>query len=121
MSKLPDYLKKKAKKAVKGVTVGTDVGLYTDDYVNEPSGSFTISKGKTSVKGSVSKPYLKDSKQNLNSTLGLTITKHGKKSAFSVEGSKTGKSKKIGFSFSKSFTKGGLSSREATKYYKGII
>tara|TARA_R100000963_G_C4623911_1_gene90649 strand:+ start:216 stop:581 length:366 start_codon:yes stop_codon:yes gene_type:complete len=121
MSKLPDYLKKKAKKIVKGVTVGTDVGLYTDDYVNEPSGSFTISKGKTSITGSASKPYLKDSKQNINSTLGLSITKHGKKSSTSIRGEKTGKSKKIGFSFTKSFTKGGLSSTEAIKYYKGVV
>tara|TARA_R100001132_G_C3255965_1_gene81549 strand:+ start:128 stop:514 length:387 start_codon:yes stop_codon:yes gene_type:complete len=100
---LPNYLKKKAK----GITVSGGAGVYTDEYVNEPSGSITFSKGKTSVTGSASKPYLKDSKQNLNSTLGLKITKHNDKSAFSVEGSKTGKSKNLGISFTKTFNHGG--------------
>ena len=100
---IPDYLKK----AIKGTTIGGGVNIYDDEDVAVPKGSFSIGKGNTSITGSVEKPYLKKSKENINSTISLGLTKESDKGSMSVGASKTGKSKEFNFSLSKTFKHGG--------------
>ena len=100
---IPDYLKK----SLQGTTIGGGVNIYDDDDVAIPKGELSIGKGKTSITGSVEKPYLKKSKENINSTISLGVTKESDSGSMSLTGSKTGKSKNIGFSFSKTFKHGG--------------
>ena len=97
---LPDYLK--------GTTIGGGVNVYDDEYVTSPKVDFNIKKKGVTVGVSGQKPFSKIDKRNINSILGLNITKEGKSSSFGLEGTKQGKSKNIGFTFSKSFKKGGL-------------
>ena len=95
---LPDYLK--------GTTVGGGVNVYDDEYVTSPKVDFNIKKKGVTIGVSGEKPFSKIDKRNINSILGLNITKEGKSSSFGLEGTKQGKSKNIGFTFSKSFKKG---------------
>ena len=101
---VPDYLKK----TLRGTTIGGGVDLYDDPDVSVPKATLSIKKGTTTISGGAEKPFLKKEKGNVSSTLSLGITKEGKNSLFTLEGSKTGKRKNIGFSFSKSFKSGGL-------------
>jgi hypothetical protein len=101
---VPDYLKKK----IKGTTIGGGVDLYDDPDVSVPKATLNIKKGKTTISGGAEKPFLKKQEGNLNSTLSLGITREGENSSLTFEGSKTGKSKNIGVSFTKSFKSGGL-------------
>jgi|TARA_A100000172_G_scaffold4294_1_gene2582 hypothetical protein len=94
------------KHLLKGTTIGGGVNIYDDDDVAVPKGELSIGKGNTSISGSVEKPYLKKSKENINSTISLGLTKESDSGSMSLTGSKTGKSKNIGFSFSKTFNKG---------------
>mgnify|MGYP003138562312 CR=1 FL=1 len=98
---------KKKKNLLKGTTLGGGLEVYDDDQVSVPKGTFSIKKGKTSISVGAEKPYLKDSKQNMNSTLSLGLKKEGNNSSLSILGTKEGKSKNIGFSFTKTFEKGG--------------
>ena len=97
---LPDYLK--------GTDIGGGVNIYDDEYVTSPKVDFNIRKKGVTVGVSGEKPFSKIDKRNINSILGLNITKEGKSSAFGIEGTKQGKTKNIGITFSKSFKKGGL-------------
>jgi hypothetical protein len=98
---------KKKTNLLKGTTLGGGLEVYDDDQVSVPKGTFSIKKGKTSISVGAEKPYLKDSKQNMNSTLSLGLKKEGNNSSLSILGTKEGKSKNIGFSFTKTFEKGG--------------
>jgi len=97
---LPDYLK--------GTDIGGGVNIYDDEFVTSPSVEFSVKKKGVTVGVSGEKPFSKIDKRNINSILGLNITKEGKSSSFGLEGTKQGKSKNIGITFSKSFKKGGL-------------
>ena len=97
---LPDYLK--------GTEIGGGVNIYDDEYVTSPKVDFEARKKGVTVGVSGEKPFSKIDKRNINSILGLNITKEGKSSSFGIEGTKQVKSKNIGFTFSKSFKKGGL-------------
>ena len=125
-SKLPGA--KKKSNLLKGVTIGGGLEVYDDDVVQVPKGTFTITKGKTSVNIGAEKPFLKDSKQNMNSTLSLGLKKEGKNSAFAIEGSKQGKSKNIMLTFSKTLkSKGGgadmskIKSKKKKEKAKGYV
>ena len=124
-SKLPGA--KKKRNLLKGTTIGGGLEVYDDDVVQVPKGTFTISKGKTSVNIGAEKPFLKDSKQNMNSTLSLGLKKEGKNSALEIVGSKQGKSKNVGFTFSKTFDKGGgadmskIKSKKKKEKAKGYV
>ena len=106
---IPSHLKKVVKGALKNTTVGGGVNIGDDEFATVPSGSLSLGKGNKKANISLSKPYLKKSKENVNSTIGLGFTKEGENSSFSVEGSKSGKAKNLGISFSKTFNKGGAS------------
>ena len=106
---IPTHLKNVVKGVLKNTTVGGGVNIGDDEFATVPSGSLSLGKGNKKANISLSKPYLKKSKQNINSTIGLGFTKEGENSSFSVEGSKTGKAKNLGISFSKTFNKGGAS------------
>ena len=97
---LPDYLK--------GTDIGGGVNIYDDEFVTSPKVDFSIRKKGVTVGVSGEKPFSKIDKRNINSILGLNITKEGKSSAFGIEGTKQGKSKRLELRFSKSFKKGGL-------------
>ena len=97
---LPDYLK--------GTDIGGGVNIYDDEFVTSPKVDFNIRKKGVTVGISGEKPFSKIDKRNINSILGLNITKEGESSSFGIEGTKQGKSKNIGITFSKSFKKGGL-------------
>ena len=97
---LPDYLK--------GTDIGGGVNIYDDEFVTSSKVDFSIRKKGVTVGVSGEKPFSKIDKRNINSILGLNITKEGKSSAFGIEGTKQGKTKNIGITFSKSFKKGGL-------------
>ena len=101
---VPDYLKKK----FKGTTIGGGVKIYEDEEVSIPRADISFGKGDTSVNVGAEKPFLKKGKGNINSTINLGVTKQGESSSYSIEGSKSGKEKSIGFSFSKTFKSGGL-------------
>ena len=124
-SKLPGA--KKKRNLLKGTTIGGGLEVYDDDVVQVPKGTFTITKGKTSVNIGAEKPFLKDSKQNMNSTLSLGLKKEGKNSALEITGSKQGKSKNVGFTFSKTFDKGGgadmskMKSKKKKEKAKGYV
>lgn len=111
---IPDYLKK----AIKGTTIGSGIDIYDDENVISPKGSFSIGKGNTSISGSVEKPYLKKSKDNINSTISLGLTKESDKGSLSLQGSKTGKSKNLSIFASKTFNKGG--DTKIKKVIKGL-
>ena len=76
----------------------------------EPSKSkeFNIGKKDTNIGASVSKPFSKIDKRNLNSEIGLSFTKGDEKGGVTFEGTKRGKAKNLSISFSKTFKKGGL-------------
>ena len=97
---LPAYLK--------GTDIGGGVNIYDDEFVTSPKVDFSIRKKGVTVGVSGEKPFSKINKRNINSILGLNITKEGESSSFGKEGTKQGKSKNIGITFSKSFKKGGL-------------
>ena len=101
---VPDYLKK----TLKGTTIGGGVELYDDPDVSVPKATLSIKKGTTTISGGAEKPLLKKGEGNVPSTLSLGISKEGKNSLFTIEGRKTGKSKNVSFTFSKSLKSGGL-------------
>mgnify|MGYP003152236634 FL=1 len=90
----------------KGIDITGALSAFDNEYVTEPKAELGIKKGDKKLDVSVSKPFSKVSKENLSSTIGATFTKEGKDSLLSLTGSKTGKSKNVMFSFSKSFEKG---------------
>ena len=89
------------KHLLKGTTIGGGVNIYDDDDVAVPKGELSIGKGNTSISGSIEKPYLKKSKENINSTISLGLTKESDSGSMSLTGSKTGKSKILVFLFQK--------------------
>ncbi len=101
---VPNYLKK----TLEGTTVGGGVDLYDDDYITKPKGKISISKGKTTIEGGVGKGFSKKDKRNINSEISLGISRGDESSSFTLQGSKQGKSKNLGFSFQKTFKSGGL-------------
>ena len=94
-------------KKKKGIDITGALGAFDDEYVTIPRGELGIKKKDKSLTLSLEKPFSKTSKENINSTIGATFTKEGKDSLLSLTGSKTGKSKNVMLSFSKSFNKGG--------------
>ena len=90
----------------KGIDITGALTAFDNEYVTEPKAELGIKKGDKKFDVNVSKPFSKVSKENLSSTIGATFTKEGKDSLLSLTGSKTGKSKNVIFSFSKSFEKG---------------
>ncbi len=102
---LPDYLKN----SLKGVTIGGSAGVDDDEYVTIPRGSLSITKGKTTIEGGVSKPFSKFDKKNINSEVSLGISREfdNESGGVSLTGSKSGKTKSATFSFSKTFSEGG--------------
>ena len=101
---VPNYLKK----TLKGTTIGGGVEIYDNPEVSVPKGTLSIKKGKTTIFGGAEKPFLKKQKGNVSGTLSLGVTREGESSSVSLTGSKTGKEKNLGISFSKSFKSGGL-------------
>ena len=93
-------------KKKRGIDITGALSAFDNEYVTEPKAEFGVKKGDKKLDVSVSKPFSKVSKENLSSTIGATFTKEGKDSLLSLTGSKTGKSKNVMFSFSKSFDKG---------------
>jgi hypothetical protein len=94
-------------KLLKGTTVSGGATVYDDDYVTSPRGSISVKKGKTSITGGIEKPFSKKSKENINSEISLGIERGDESGSFSLTGTKRGKSKNVGFSFSKKFSRGG--------------
>ena len=90
----------------KGIDITGALSAFDDEYRTTPKAEFGLKKGDKKLDINVSKPFSKVSKENLSSTIGATFTKEGKDSLLSLTGSKTGKSKNVMFSFSKSFEKG---------------
>ena len=90
----------------KGIDITGALSAFDDEYRTTPKAELGIKKGDKKLDVNVSKPFSKVSKENLSSTIGATFTKEGKDSLLSLTGSKTGKSKNIMFTFSKSFEKG---------------
>ena len=90
----------------KGIDITGALSAFDDEYRTTPKAELGIKKGDKKLDVSVSKPFSKVSKENLSSTIGATFTKEGKDSLLKLEGSKTGKTKNVMFSFSKSFEKG---------------
>jgi len=90
----------------KGIDIAGALSAFDNEYVTEPKAEFGVKKGNKKLDVSVSKPFSKVSKENLSSTIGASLTKEGKDSSLSLTGSKTGKTKNVMFSFSKSFDKG---------------
>ena len=93
-------------KKKRGIDITGGLSAFDNEYVTEPKAELGIKKGDKKLDVNVSKPFSKVSKENLSSTIGATFTKEGKDSLLSLTGSKTGKSKNVMFSFSKSFEKG---------------
>ena len=105
--------KKNKNKKKKGYTVGIGGNLYDDEYVTTPKLEADLTKENSDEStskfySSIEKPLSKFDKENINSDLKLGYTKKGEDSSFNVEGTKRGKEKNIGFTFSKSFSTGGL-------------
>ena len=100
---LPNYLKKK----LTGTTISGGASVGDDEWTTTPGGNLKIGKGKKSANISISKPFSKFDKENINSTIGLGFTKEGKNSSLTVAGTKTGKSKNLGIKFTKTFNHGG--------------
>ena len=100
---LPNYLKKK----LTGTTISGGASIGDDKWTTTPGGSLTIGKNKKSANISISKPFSKFDKENINSTIGIGFTKEGNNSSFTVQGSKTGKKKYVEAVFKKTFNHGG--------------
>jgi len=102
---IPDYLKN----SLKGTTIGGSAGVDDDEYVTIPRGSLSITKGKTTLEGGVSKPFSKFNKENINSEVSLGISREfeNESGGISLTGTKSGKNKSATFSFSKTFSEGG--------------
>ena len=94
-------------KLLKGTTVSGGASVYDDDYVTAPRGSISVKKGKTTITGGVEKPFSKISEDNINSEISLGIERGDESGKLSITGSKRGKSKNVGFTFSKTFKRGG--------------
>ena len=94
-------------KLLKGTTVSGGASVYDDDYVTAPKGSISIKKGKTRITGGVEKPFSKISDENINSEISLGLERGDESGSLSITGSKRGKSKNVGFTFSKTFKRGG--------------
>ena len=88
-------------KLLKGTTVSGGASVYDDDYVTAPKGSISIKKGKTRITGGVEKPFSKISDENINSEISLGLERGDESGSLSITGSKRGKSKNVGFTFSK--------------------
>ena len=114
---------KKKKKLIssllKNTTLGGGVGVEDTEYETIPSAEFNITKGKTTVGGSLSKGFSKVDKHNINSELGFSVTREGDASSLGVTGIKSGKSKYLGLTFSKKFNKGGQVT--ADNYIKDLV
>jgi len=92
----------------KGIDVGGGVTIDDDDFATTPGVKFTVSKKGTTIGARAEKPFSKIDNRNINSAIGFDVRKEGKDSAFGLSGTKQGKSKRIEFTFQKSFAKGGL-------------
>ena len=100
-------------KKKKGYTIGIGGDLSDNEYITKPRVKVDLTKensdgSKSQFYSSIEKPLSKFDKENINSDLKLGYTKKGEDSSFNVEGTKRGKEKNIGFTFSKSFSTGGL-------------
>ena len=126
---------------LEGTTLGGGIGVQDTEYETIPSATLNLTKGKTTVEGSVAKGFSKVDDQNINSQLGLNIIRQGDKGSGALQFTKSGKDKYVGFQFSKTFggtkkRKGGKvkeaylgsfieggpgSNKTYRKYYKGMI
>ena len=128
----------------KDTTIGGGIGVQDTEYETIPSATLNLTKGKTTVEGSLAKGFSKVDNQNINSEIGLNITRQNDNSSLGITGSKMGKNKYLGFTFSKTFpsskkkAKGGKvkkaylgsfiagepsnqSNKTYRKYYKGMV
>jgi hypothetical protein len=101
--KIPNYLKK----SLKGTTIGGSAGVNEDEYVTVPSASLNLTKGNTTVSGGVAKPFSKFDKKNINSEMSLGISRETNFGGLSLTGTKSGKRKRLTFSFVKKLNTGG--------------
>ena len=129
---------------LKDTTIGGGIGVQDTEYETIPSATLNLTKGKTTVEGSLAKGFSKVDNQNINSEIGLNITRQNDNSSLGITGSKMGKNKYLGFTFSKTFpsskkkAKGGKvkkaylgsfiagepsnqSNKTYRKYYKGML
>ena len=129
---------------LKDTTIGGGIGVQDTEYETIPSATLNLTKGKTTVEGSLAKGFSKVDNQNINSEIGLNITRQNDNSSLGITGSKMGKNKYLGFTFSKTFpsskkkAKGGKvkkaylgsfiagepsnqSNKTYRKYYKGMV
>ena len=129
---------------LKDTTIGGGIGVQDTEYETIPSATLNLTKGKTTVEGSLAKGFSKVDDQNINSEIGLNITRQNDNSSLGITGSKMGKNKYLGFTFSKTFpsskkkAKGGKvkkaylgsfiagepsnqSNKTYRKYYKGMV
>ena len=104
---------------LKDTTIGGRIGVQDTEYETIPSATLNLTKGKTTVEGSLSKGFSKVDDQNINSELGLNITRQNDNSSLGITGSKTGKNKYLGFTFSKTF--GGTKKRKGGKVKKAYL
>ena len=87
----------------KGIDVGGGITLDDDEFATTPGLDFTVSKKGTSIGARIEKPISKIDKRNINSAIGFDITKENEDSSFGLSGTKQGKSKRLELRFSKSF------------------
>ena len=85
----------------KGIDVGGGITLDDDEFATTPGLDFTVSKKGTSIGARIEKPISKVDKRNINSAIGFDITKENEDSSFGLSGTKQGKSKRLELRFSK--------------------
>ena len=104
---------------LKDTTIGGGIGVQDTEYETIPSATLNLTKGKTTVEGSLAKGFSKVDDQNINSEIDLNITRQNDNSSLGITGSKTGKNKYLGFTFSKTF--GGTKKRKGGKVKKAYL
>ena len=78
---------------LKDTTIGGGIGVQDTEYETIPSATLNLTKGKTTVEGSLAKGFSKVDDQNINSEIGLNITRQNDNSSLGITGSKMGKNK----------------------------
>ena len=100
-------------------TIGGGIGVQDTEHETIPSAEVSWNKGDTTIGASLTKPFSKKDKRNINSELGLNITKETDAGHIGAELLKSGKSKYAGVTFSKKFNHGGQVT--ADNYIKDLL
>ena len=86
-------------------TIGGGIGVQETEHETIPSANVSWNKGNTTIGASLTKPFSKVDKQNINSEIGLNIIKESDTGHIGAEALKSGKNKYFGFTFSKKLKK----------------